>query len=145
MRHARMTGHETEGTGKVVKSLRDGVILARQRQGLGALSPPPPSLCPSLTLRLSDNAVILNRPFICLPNGNPPLCFLFTFSFFWLLCLISHSPSSPVTHIELLAVPLIQLRNPNLNNNFSCFVFLTTSAWWKRSRIGLLFLPSFSP
>lgn len=49
----------------------------RQSQRLVALSLCL-SLCPSLTCQLSDVAVILGRPFICLSNGNPPLVSLRT-------------------------------------------------------------------
>lgn len=68
-----MNGDVMERTGTVVKSPQDGVILVGRRRGLGTLSPPPPSLCPSLAGWLSDIAVILSRPFICLPNENPPV------------------------------------------------------------------------
>lgn len=116
MWHPRMNGHEMGRTGKVIKFPGDGVFLVRWCRGLGALSPPP-SLCPSLTGWLSDIAVILSLPFICLPNGNPP-CFLFTFSFpffsFASVPFLSLRP--PLWRPELLAVLLIGLGEPNFND-----------------------------
>lgn len=118
----RMNGQEMERTGKVVKFPQDGVVLVRRPRGLGALSPPP-SLCPSLTGWLSDMAVILSHPFICLPNGNPlfslHLQLFFSFFFasvpFFILRL-------PLWHSELWAVLLIWLRNPHLNNDWRRFI-----------------------
>lgn len=106
MWHLRMNDHEMERTGKVVKSLQEGVILARQRQGLGALPPLLPSLCPSLTRSLSDIAVILSCPFICLPNGNPPSVWSSHSGFF---------PAS-LSHFSFFLLPC------DTHRDFSCLV-----------------------
>lgn len=85
-------------------SIWDGVFPVRQSQTLVALSLCL-SLCPSLTCRLSDVAVILSHPFICLSNGNPPLVSLHTAALIPVLYSPSAShfsvhPSSPWVHFK---------------------------------------------